>query len=227
MSDTTPKPERDEEEQHDTAVERDECCAESECCQGNQAESETASAGAADGAACEDAESVTPADEQEESLADLEVDLDDLDPRDAEIAQLKDDLAHAQADFLNLQNEYGKYVRRAKAEAPALRAYGHIEVAQTLLSVLDDIQAARDHGELTDGPFAAIAAKLESTLESKFKLERYGSVGENFDPHQHEALMAQTSADVEVATVGQVLQPGYRMGERVLRAAKVLVHNPE
>ena len=94
-------------------------------------------------------------------------------------------------------------------------------------AVLDDIAAARAHGDLEDGPFASIATKLEDTLKTRFELERYGAAGEDFDPNLHDALMATTSADVDHPVIGQVLTSGYRRGERVVRAAKVLVNNPE
>lgn len=143
------------------------------------------------------------------------------------LAALTDELARAQADLFNLNQEYAGYVRRSKAEAPSLRESGQAEVASALISVLDDIYAARQHGDLEEGsPFRAIADKLEQTLANQFKLERYGEAGEEFDPNLHEALMAQESAEVETPTIAQVLQPGYRMGERILRATKVMVSNP-
>lgn len=143
-----------------------------------------------------------------------------------EVTGLQAEVARGKADYYNLQQEYGAYVRRTKAEAPAVRAMGQAEVVEALISVLDDIEAARAHGDLVDGPFAAIAAKLESTLETRFEMERYGEAGEPFDPEFHEALMAQDNPDVEVATISQVLQPGYRLGEKILRPTKVLVDNP-
>ena len=94
--------------------------------------------------------------------------------------------------------------------------------------MLDDIHLARQHGDLDGGPFAAIADKLEAVL-TRFGLERFGAVGEPFDPSVHEALM-HTEADlgegVDVTTVTQILQPGYRQGERILRAARVAVADP-
>lgn len=145
----------------------------------------------------------------------------------AKLAALTDELARAQADLFNLNQEYAGYVRRSKAEAPSLREAGQAEVVTALISVLDDIYAARQHGALEEGsPFAAIADKLEQTLTNQFKVERFGEAGEEFDPNLHEALMAQENGEVEVPTIAQVLQPGYRMGERVLRATKVMVSNP-
>ena len=108
------------------------------------------------------------------------------------------------------------------------------DVLESVLPVLDDIQAARDHGDLVEGPFAAIADKLESTL-GKYGLERFGAKGEVFDPMQHEALMHapwpagddELPTDATATTVVTVLQPGYRAGEQVLRPARVAVADPE
>ncbi|MDU0967480.1 MAG: nucleotide exchange factor GrpE [Actinomycetaceae bacterium] len=173
----------------------------------------------ADAASDDAASSEESEDEQTpagESIADLK----------GQVAQLSDDLAHARADMYNLQREYSGYVRRTKTQAASHRSDGQREVVESLLGVLDDIDAARAAGDLS-GPFAAIAAKLEQSLTSGYGLERYGEAGDPFDPALHDALMAQTASDVEVPTVAQVLQPGYRMGDKVLRPTKVLVHNPE
>ena len=143
------------------------------------------------------------------------------------VAAVEEQLARANADLYNLNQEYAGYVRRSKEAAPAHRTAGQDEVIESLIGVLDDIDAARNHGDLDDGPFAAIAVKLEDSLRNRFELERYGAVGEDFDPALHEALMATVDADVDHPVIGQVLQPGYRRGERVIRAAKVLVRNPE
>jgi molecular chaperone GrpE len=88
--------------------------------------------------------------------------------------------------------------------------------------VLDAIDLARQHGDLEDGPFASIADKLEAVL-SRYGLTRYGQAGDEFDPAVHEALMHAQSDDVQGPTVTQVLQPGYTVGEKVLRAARVAV----
>ncbi len=150
-----------------------------------------------------------------------------LDAVVAELEQTKEDLARSRADYYNLNQEYGNYVRRTKGEGAAQRQLGQEEVAESLLGLLDDIDAARDAGELEGGPFAAMAAKLEDTLSDKFGVERFGLAGEDFDPQLHEALMAQTNPEVDRPVIKQVLQPGYRVRERVLRPTKVLVDNPE
>ncbi len=143
----------------------------------------------------------------------------------AQVAELSEQLARSRAEIYNLQQEYSGYVKRSKTEMSAHHAEGKKAVLQVLLSVLDDVQAARDAGDL-EGPFEAIAKKLENTLETNFGLTRYGSVGEEFDPNVHEALMAQSGGEGE-PSIAQVLQPGYKVGENVLRATKVIVNNPD
>ena len=143
------------------------------------------------------------------------------------IASVEDQLARTNAELYNQGQEYANYVRRSKEAIPSHKTAGQDEVIESLISVLDDIAAARAHGDLKDGPFASIATKLEETLKTRFELERYGAPGDDFDPALHDALMATTSPDVDRPVIGQVLTSGYRRGERVVRAAKVLVNNPE
>ncbi|GIG25047.1 nucleotide exchange factor GrpE [Cellulomonas denverensis] len=140
-------------------------------------------------------------------------------------AERLDELQRRNADYYNLEQQYSAFVKRSKADNAAARDSGVAAVAEALISVLDDIELARQHGDLT-GPFASIAEKLESTL-GRFGIERYGTAGETFDPTVHEALMHGHAADVTETTVQQVLQPGYRMGERIIRAARVAVVDPE
>ena len=91
-------------------------------------------------------------------------------------------------DLQRLQAEYVNYKRRVDRDRALVQERAVRDVLESVLPVLDDIQAARDHGDLVDGPFAAIADKLEATL-GKYGLSRFGSKGEPFDPMQHEALM--------------------------------------
>ncbi|MBU4335942.1 MAG: nucleotide exchange factor GrpE [Actinobacteria bacterium] len=140
-------------------------------------------------------------------------------------AERLDQLQRVSADYVNLQNQYSAYVKRSKVEAVASYERGLASLAEGLIPVLDDIELARQHGDLT-GPFASIAEKLEQIL-THHGLERYGQVGEAFDPMVHEALMHGHSGDVTEPTVQQVLQPGYRVSGRVLRAARVAVVEPD
>ncbi|MGX1159203.1 molecular chaperone GrpE [Arthrobacter sp. SLBN-100] len=136
----------------------------------------------------------------------------------AEAAELKNDLLRLQAEYVN----YRKRVERDRAVAGEMAVIG---VLNSLLPVLDDIDAARQHGDLTDGPFAAIATKLENALKT-YGLVRIDETGVEFDPTIHEALIQQPGQDIEVDTVSQVLRSGYKSAERVLRAAQVIVAVP-
>lgn len=140
-------------------------------------------------------------------------------------AERLEELQRANASLYNLEQQYNAYVKRSKAEVIAAHDRGVAAVAEALIPVLDDIELARQHGDLA-GPFQSIAEKLEGTL-TRFGVERYGTVGEPFDPAVHEALMHAHSADVTESTVQQVLQPGYRTTDRILRAARVAVVDPE
>lgn len=141
-------------------------------------------------------------------------------------AERLEELQRAQAAHYNLEQQYNAYVKRSKAEALASHDRGVAAVAEALIPVLDDIDLARKHGDLAEGPFASIAEKLEATL-ARFGVERYGAEGEEFDPAVHEALMHAHSSEVTTTTVQTVLQPGYRVKDRVLRAARVAVVDPE
>ncbi|MBA2891308.1 molecular chaperone GrpE [Nonomuraea soli] len=129
------------------------------------------------------------------------------------------------ADLQRLQAEYTNYRRRVERDRVAVKEQAVAGVLTELLPVLDDIGRARDHGELTGG-FAKVAESLESAA-TKLGLEPYGQKGDPFDPTIHEALMHSYSSEVTEPTCIEVLQPGYRMGERILRPARVAVAEPE
>jgi molecular chaperone GrpE len=140
-------------------------------------------------------------------------------------AERLEDLQRANASYYNLEQQYSAYVKRSKAESVAAHDRGVASLAEALIPVLDDVELARQHGDLT-GPFASIAEKLQATL-ARFGVEQYGQAGEPFDPAVHEALMHAHSAEVTEPTVQQVLQHGYRTADRILRAARVAVVDPE
>ena len=131
-------------------------------------------------------------------------------------------------DLQRLQAEYVNYKKRVDRDRELHHHAAVSSVVEALLPVLDDVHLARQHGDLEGGPFAAIADKLEATL-AKFGVERFGQPGDAFDPTVHEALMhieAELAEGTDVTTVVQVLQPGYKMGERLVRAARVAVADP-
>jgi molecular chaperone GrpE len=132
-------------------------------------------------------------------------------------------------DLQRLQAEYVNYKRRVERDRSLAGDLAAGRVIESLLPVLDDIYLAQQHGDLEGSPFASIADKLDATL-AKQGVERYGQPGEAFDPAQHEALMhteAELAEGTSGTTVVQILQPGYRMGERVLRPARVAVADPK
>ena len=132
-------------------------------------------------------------------------------------------------DLQRLQAEYVNYKRRVDRDRELARDAGTAAVLEGLLPVLDDIHLAREHGDLVDGPFAAIADKLLAAL-GRFGVTPLGAAGEPFDPVVHEALMriqAELPPEATTTTVVQVLQPGYKIGERVVRPARVSVAEPE
>jgi molecular chaperone GrpE len=130
------------------------------------------------------------------------------------------DLHRERADFVNFR-------RRTERDLAAATAEGTARLVEALLPVLDDLTLARDHGDLEGTPFAAITDKLEATL-NRFGVESYGFPGEPFDPSIHEALLHEAGpADgVDVPTCVRILQPGYRIRDRVLRPARVAVADP-
>ncbi|MFI6515182.1 nucleotide exchange factor GrpE [Spirillospora sp. NPDC050679] len=144
---------------------------------------------------------------------------------DGEAAELSKQLAERTADLQRLQAEYVNYRKRVERDKSAVRENAVGSVLNELLPVLDDIGRAREHEELTGG-FKSVAEALEGAV-AKLGLERFGAEGEPFDPTVHEALMHSYSPEVTETSVVGVLQPGYRIGERILRPARVAVADPE
>jgi len=121
--------------------------------------------------------------------------------------------------------EYANYRKRVDRDRMAVREQALANVLSALLPVLDDIGRARDAGELVGG-FKSVADSLESAV-TKLGLSTFGTEGEAFDPKVHEALTHSYSADVAEATCVQILQPGYKVGDRILRPARVAVAEPD
>jgi molecular chaperone GrpE len=141
-----------------------------------------------------------------------------------ELDQARREAGERLEDLRRLQAEYVNYRRRVERDREAVRDNAVATVMGELLPVLDDIGRAREHGDLTGG-FKSVGEALEQTT-SKLGLVRYGEPGDEFDPTVHEALMHGYSDDVVVATCTEILMPGYRFGERVIRPARVAVAEP-
>ena len=148
------------------------------------------------------------------------------DPADVAEPDLQlDAVAELTADLQRLQAEFANYRRRVERDRQAVGEQALGSVLVGLLPVLDDIERARAHGEV-EGGFKLVADGLETTL-NKLGLQRFGEAGEPFDPTVHEALTHTLSADVGEPVCAEIYQPGYRVGERILRPARVAVAEPE
>ncbi|GLZ33206.1 protein GrpE [Lentzea sp. NBRC 105346] len=140
-------------------------------------------------------------------------------------AELKTQLDERTADLQRLTAEYANYRKRVERDRDVVINNAKAQVAGELLAVLDDIERAAAHGDLT-GAFKAVADKLVSTLQ-KTGLEPFAHEGEAFDPSVHEAVQHSTSPDVDGPTVTAVLRRGYRFGEKLVRPALVAVTDHE
>ncbi|PLS25409.1 nucleotide exchange factor GrpE [Bifidobacterium imperatoris] len=134
-----------------------------------------------------------------------------------EAAEYLEALQRERAEFINYRN-------RAQKEQERFRQHGIIDVLTALLPALDDIDRIREHSEMDDS-FKAVAAKIDKAFE-KFGVEKFGEKGEDFDPTKHEAILHKPDADAEKETVDTVVEAGYRIGDRVIRAARVVVASP-
>ena len=135
------------------------------------------------------------------------------------VAEMRSDMLRAQAELVNFRT-------RVERDRAANRDAVIAEVIRSLLPALDDLSRAEKHGDLEGSPLEIVALKLRGSLE-KYGLRSVGVVGEPFDPHLHEAVVQLPSAEVTVQTVADVIDPGYALGERLIRAAKVAVSVPE
>jgi len=138
--------------------------------------------------------------------------------------QETDPVSALTADLQRLQAEYANYKKRVERDRSLAHELAVSSVLIELLPVLDDIERAASHGELTGG-FKAVADHIASATE-RIGLSKYGAEGDAFDPQIHEALLHDTSADVTKPTATKILQPGYKYKERILRPARVAVTDP-
>ena len=139
-------------------------------------------------------------------------------------ADLEAQLAERTADLQRLQAEYANYRKRVDRDRVAVREQAVAGTLSGLLPVLDAIDQAREHGELSGG-FKSVADSLQSAA-SRLGLVTYGEKGDPFDPKIHEALTSSYSSDVAEDTCIEILQPGYKVGDRILRPARVAVAEP-
>ena len=142
-----------------------------------------------------------------------------------DLTKAQNDVATLTADLQRLQAEYVNYKRRVDRDRELVKQNATFTVLSAMLPVLDDIDRAREHGEL-EGGFKAVADSLEGVVAG-LGLDKFGEPGDEFDPNLHEALMHGHSPDVSTTTCQNIVQAGYRIGDRVVRPARVTVVDPE
>ncbi|WP_234412495.1 nucleotide exchange factor GrpE [Nocardioides sediminis] len=151
--------------------------------------------------------------------------VQDEDTEVDELAAMKGSLADLTNDLQRLSAEYANYRRRVDRDRQLVADNAAYKALAPVIEVLDTIDRAREHGEL-DGGFKAVADQLERAVASS-GLTRFGEPGDAFDPTRHEALShLGEDAEVSVTTVKHVAKGGYTIGDRVVRAAQVLVVDP-
>ncbi|SFB89691.1 molecular chaperone GrpE [Nocardioides terrae] len=174
-------------------------------------------AGSVDGAEAADSR-----DDVAEAAENVDTELVDEDPQ----AQPQRRIDELTGDLQRLQAEYLNYKRRVDRDRELVKENATYSALAPIVDVLDNIDRAREHGPL-EGGFKAVADQLERVV-SGLGLTKFGEPGEVFDPTLHEALShLGTDADVTETTVKVIAKSGYRIGERVVRAAQVLVVDPE
>ena len=154
-------------------------------------------------------------DQLDQELADL---VEETGPISKE-AELLNDLQRLQAEFIN-------YKARVERDRDQARTMAIAEAFRALLPALDDLTRAEAHGDLEGSPFAAVVTKIRNAGE-KFGLVAFGAKGEKFDPELHNALIQTPSAEVTETIIADVVEPGYKLGDRLLRPAMVAVNIPE
>lgn len=135
-----------------------------------------------------------------------------------EAAEYLEALQRERAEFINFRN-------RAQKEQERFRQHGIIDVLTALLPALDDIDRIREHSEMDDS-FKAVSAKIDKAF-AKFGVEKFGEKGEDFDPTKHDAILHKPDPNAEKEVVDTVVEAGYRIGDRVIRAARVVVASPQ
>jgi molecular chaperone GrpE len=153
-------------------------------------------------------------DEVDQELADL---VEETGPISKE-AELLADLQRLQAEFVN-------YKARVERDRDVARNSAIAEVLRAILPALDDLSRAEAHGDLEGSPFAAVVGKLRNAGD-KFGLKAFGEKGDKFDPEIHNALVQTPSAEVTENVIADVVEPGFMLGDRLLRPAMVAVHIP-
>ena len=163
-----------------------------------------------------------------DAAADVTVETGTLSEEDAALLDLAavDLVSEMRSDMLRAQAELVNFRTRVERDRVANRESVIAEVIRSLLPALDDLTRAEKHGDLVGSPLELVAAKIRAAFE-RYGLRSVGEKGEVFDPNFHEAVVQLPTAGATAQTVADVIDPGYALGDRLIRAAKVAVSVPE
>ena len=163
-----------------------------------------------------------------DEAVDVPVETESLSEEDAALLDLAavDLVSEMRSDMLRAQAELVNFRTRVERDRVANRESVIAEVIRSLLPALDDLTRAEKHGDLEGSPLELVAQKIRAAFE-RYGLRAVGEKGEVFDPHFHEAVVQLPTAGATEQTVADVIEPGYALGERLIRAAKVAVSVPE
>ena len=167
---------------------------------------------------------LTAEEEAQGIAAEIDAIVEEANEVSSEIKEERDLVADLTTDLQRLQAEYSNYRKRVERDRALAHEIAVASVLSEMLPILDDLDRAAQHGELSGG-FKAVADQLIS-VTTKIGLVRYGDAPVAFDPNIHDAMLHETSADVTETTVTAILQPGYKFKERIVRPARVTVTDP-
>lgn len=157
--------------------------------------------------------------ETEEFDAQVDPDVDG----DGEVSDLGRQLAERTEDLQRVSAEYANYRRRTDRERTQIADLAKVKIVSQLLPLLDDLELARQHGDLNEGPLKAFADNLSAVLTGH-GVAPFGEEGDAFDPEIHEAVQDLSSSDEKV--LGTVLRRGYKLGDKLVRNAMVIIADP-
>jgi len=182
--------------------------------------------GGADDSASEDSGSQSASNASPESSAASTDSVDEVfEELTAGLGAVQSKEAELLADLQRLQAEFVNYKARVERDRDVARNNAIAEVLRAFFPAMDDLSRAEAHGDLEGSPFAAVANKLRAAGD-KFGLKQFGAKGDVFNPELHDALVQTPNPSVTENTIADVIEPGYQLGERVIRAAKVAVFQP-
>ncbi|MDN8626400.1 nucleotide exchange factor GrpE [Corynebacterium ureicelerivorans] len=154
-------------------------------------------------------------------IADAEVNPDA--DGDGAVSDIELQLAERTESLQRVSAEYANYRRRTERERSQAGDNAKAKFATQLLPLLDDLDLAEQHGDLSEGPMKAFADKFRAIVSGQ-GITEFGAEGDEFNPEIHEAVQDLSQGDTKV--VGTVLRKGYTIGDRLVRNAMVIIADP-